>query len=348
MTNPYQEAGVNIEAGYDAVERMKKHVRKTANRGVMGAIGGFGGMVDLSVYELAEPVLVAGTDGVGTKLLLAQEMNQHETIGIDCVAMCVNDVLAQGAKPILFLDYIATGKLDPIVVEQIVAGVAEGCVQAGAALVGGETAEMPDLYAENEYDLAGFTVGVAEKSQLIQADSIQEGDLLIGLPSTGIHSNGFSLVRSLFFKKYTFSLDASFSDYGIDHLGTTLLTPTKIYVNDVLPLLADHLIQGVAHITGGGFYENIPRMLPEHLQAEIHNGTWPVLPVFSLMQELGGYTSQQMFGIFNMGIGLVLAIRKEDLEHVEALFAKANTPFYQIGVVKKRNGDSVVMKEEAE
>lgn len=348
MSNPYQKAGVDVEAGYQAVERMKKHVKRTANKGVMGTLGGFGGLFDLSAYQVKQPVLVSGTDGVGTKLLLAQQLQKHDTIGIDCVAMCVNDVLAQGAKPLLFLDYIATGKLDPSVVEQIVAGVAEGCVQAGSALVGGETAEMPGLYTPEEYDLAGFTVGVAEKDQLIDSASIQEGDVLLGLPSSGIHSNGFSLVRKLFFEEHAFSLDAQISEYGIDHLGSVLLTPTKIYVKDVLPLIEAHLIQGISHITGGGFYENIPRMLPEDLQADIQLGSWPVLPIFSCMQELGGYSTQDMFGIFNMGIGMILAIRKENFAAVTKQLFSTNTPFYQIGQVKKKTAKQVVLKGETE
>ncbi len=348
MSNPYQKAGVDVEAGYQAVERMKKHVKRTANKGVMGTLGGFGGLFDLSAYQVKQPVLVSGTDGVGTKLLLAQQLQKHDTIGIDCVAMCVNDVLAQGAKPLLFLDYIATGKLDPSVVEQIVAGVAEGCVQAGSALVGGETAEMPGLYTPEEYDLAGFTVGVAEKDQLIDSASIREGDVLLGLPSSGIHSNGFSLVRKLFFEEHAFSLDAQISEYGIDHLGSVLLTPTKIYVKDVLPLIEARLIQGISHITGGGFYENIPRMLPEDLQADIQLGSWPVLPIFSCMQELGGYSTQDMFGIFNMGIGMILAIRKENFAAVTKQLSSTNTPFYHIGQVKKKTAEQVVLKGETE
>lgn len=344
MTNAYQAAGVDVEAGYRAVERMQKHVERTKNKGVMGAIGGFGGLFDLSVYQVSEPVLVAGTDGVGTKLLVAQALNKHDTIGIDCVAMCVNDVLAQGAKPVLFLDYIATGHLDPVQVEQIVAGVAEGCYQAGSALVGGETAEMPGLYEENEYDLAGFTVGVAEKAALIDATNIQAGDVLIGLPSTGIHSNGFSLVRKLFFQDHQYALDAELTEFGISHLGEELLTPTKIYVEEMMPLIETGLVRGISHITGGGFYENIPRMLPKGLQAQIEFGSWPILPIFDAMESIGQLAKKEMFGVFNMGIGLVFAVAPEHVASLVEQMKQQGTTHFIIGNVTNQQVEAVEIK----
>ena len=283
MANAYKQAGVNIEAGYEAVERMKKHVQKTARAGVLGSLGGFGGMFDLSALQLKEPVLVSGTDGVGTKLMIAFWMDKHDTIGIDAVAMCVNDIVVQGAEPLFFLDYIACGKAEPEKIEAIVKGIADGCEQAGCALVGGETAEMPGLYSENEYDLAGFTVGACEKSQLITGETIQAGDVLIGLASSGIHSNGYSLVRKVF-------NDWSLLDF-VDELGCTLgeelLKPTKIYVKPILSALKKFQLKGMAHITGGGFIENIPRMLPEGLGAELNEKSWNIPAVFKLLSSHG-------------------------------------------------------------
>ena len=346
MANAYAKAGVDVNAGYEVVDRIKKHVKRTERLGVMGAIGGFGGCFDLSSYPLKEPVLVSGTDGVGTKLLVAIQQNQHQTIGIDCVAMCVNDIVAQGAEPIYFLDYVAVGKNDPEKIEQIIAGVAEGCVQAGAALIGGETAEMPGMYGEEDYDLAGFAVGIVEKSRLITGEAIQPGHLLIGLPSSGIHSNGYSLVRKIFFEQQGFSATEKLPELGGKTLGEELLTPTKIYVSALLPLLEKQLIDGISHITGGGFIENIPRMLPPQTTAEITLGTWPQLPIFEALASYGKIPSAEMYEIFNMGIGMVLAVAPEKKAEVLALLAEQNEAAYVIGHVTEKQEQSVLLQGE--
>lgn len=347
MGNAYSEAGVDVEAGYEVVERIKKHVKRTERIGVMGALGGFGGCFDLSVVEVKEPVLISGTDGVGTKLMIAIQANQHRTIGIDCVAMCVNDIIAQGAEPLYFLDYIATGKNVPDRLEQVVAGVADGCVQAGAALIGGETAEMPGMYNENDYDLAGFAVGIAEKSQLITGEKIKAGDLLIGLSSSGIHSNGYSLVRKIFFENQQFSGDALLPEFNGKTLYEELLTPTKIYVNQLLPLIKKDLLHGVAHITGGGFVENIPRMLPESLAVTVNKGSWPILPVFTALEKYGKIDSMEMYEIFNMGIGMVMAVSPENLMELQSTLAESNEPSYVIGqVIEKTTQDIIFTSEE--
>ena len=308
MAQSYEQAGVNLEAGYEVVRRIKKHVASTERLGVMGNIGAFGGMFDLSALNVKEPVLVSGTDGVGTKLKLAFAMDKHDTIGIDAVAMCVNDVLAQGAEPLYFLDYVAVGANEPAKIENIVAGVAEGCCQAGCALIGGETAEMPGMYTEGEYDIAGFTCGVVEKSQLIDGSKVKVGDVLVGIASSGVHSNGFSLVRKVV------------SDAGLDlhavlpeldaerKLGEVLLTPTRIYVKQVLDVIRNCDVHGVAHITGGGFDENIPRILKPGQGIEVTEGTWEILPVFRMLEKYGKIAHREMFNIFNMGIGMVLAV----------------------------------------
>lgn len=336
--NAYAQAGVDVEAGYEVVERIKKHVKRTERLGVMGALGGFGGMFDLTTTGVKEPVLVSGTDGVGTKLLLAIEADKHDTIGIDCVAMCVNDVIAAGAEPLYFLDYIATGKNIPEKLEQVVAGVAEGCVQANAALVGGETAEMPGMYGENDYDLAGFTVGVAEKSELVTGEKIAVGDILLGLPASGIHSNGFSLVRQVFANT---DLNAERIELDGQKLIDNLLTPTEIYVKTVMPLIKAGVINGISHITGGGFIENIPRMFSDDLAAEIEEGTWEVLPIFNLLEQTGHLKHSEMFEIFNMGIGMVLAVSPENLEQAKALI---NGKCFEIGQIIKRQNAAVVIK----
>lgn len=316
MDNAYSQSGVNVESGYEAVERMKKHIDRTKRPEVMSQVGGFGGLFSLANTKFDKPVLVSGTDGVGTKILLAQQANILDTIGIDAVAMCVNDVLAQGAEPLFFLDYLAVGKNQPAQIEQIVAGVAEGCVQAGAALIGGETAEMPDLYSENEFDLAGFCVGIGDESKLLDTTQVQAGDVLIGLPSSGIHSNGFSLVRKIFFKDHDWQFDSLLAD-GTP-LIEALLTPTKIYVKDVMPLVNQELIHGVAHITGGGFYENVPRMFGDNLTAEIDTFKWELPLIFKTMAELGNIAQDEMFEIFNMGMGMILAVAPEQVEQVIA------------------------------
>ncbi|MBC2083451.1 phosphoribosylformylglycinamidine cyclo-ligase [Listeria welshimeri] len=339
--NAYSKAGVDVEAGYQVVERIKKHVARTERMGVMGALGSFGGMFDLSSLNLKEPVLVSGTDGVGTKLLLAIEADKHDTIGIDCVAMCVNDILAQGAEPLFFLDYIATGKTDPIKMEQIVKGVADGCEQAGAALIGGETAEMPDMYGADDYDLAGFTVGAVEKKKLITEGAVKARDTLIGIPSSGIHSNGYSLVRKIFFKDNDFKLNAEITELDVP-LVEELLKPTRIYVKPVLEVLKKVDVHGITHVTGGGFVENLPRMLTKDLSVKVELGSWPILPIFDVMQKYGQLNELEMYEIFNMGIGMVLAVKKEDVEKTLEVLVQNGEAAYVIGEVTTRENDSVI------
>lgn len=340
MNNAYKQAGVNIEAGYEAVSRMKKHVQKTFRDGVLGGLGGFGGMFDLSSLQLKEPVLISGTDGVGTKLMIAIMMDKHDTIGIDAVAMCVNDIVVQGAEPLYFLDYIACGKADPEKIEAIVKGVADGCVQAGCALIGGETAEMPGMYDESDYDIAGFAVGACEKADLVTGESIQAGDVLIGLASSGIHSNGYSLVRKIFFEKAKMSLDEKVEELGCT-LGEELLRPTKIYVKPVLKGLKQFPIKGLAHITGGGFIENIPRMLPEQLGAQIDENSWDVPPIFTLMEKVGELDRKEMYNIFNMGIGMILAVDSQVAADVIEFFNQEGEKAYKIGVVTSDEGVTI-------
>lgn len=295
-------------------------------------------MFDLSQTGVKEPVLISGTDGVGTKLILAIQYNKHDTIGQDCVAMCVNDIIAAGAEPLYFLDYIATGKNEPEKLEQVVAGVAEGCVQAGAALIGGETAEMPGMYGQDDYDLAGFAVGIAEKSQIIDGSKVASGDVLLGLASSGIHSNGYSLVRRVFANH---TGDEMLPELDGKSLKEVLLEPTRIYVKAVLPLVKEGLVNGIAHITGGGFVENIPRMFSDHLAAEIDETKVPVLPIFQAIEQLGDIDHHEMFEIFNMGIGLVLAVKPENVEHVKALL---DEPVYEIGRIVDKRTERVVIK----
>lgn len=345
MTNAYTKAGVDVEAGYEVVERIKKHVKRTERLGVMGALGGFGGCFDLSVVDVKEPVLISGTDGVGTKLMVAIQENQHETIGIDCVAMCVNDIVAQGAEPLYFLDYIATGKNHPERLEKVVAGVAEGCLQAGAALIGGETAEMPGMYGEDDYDLAGFAVGVAEKSQLIDGQKIATGDVLLGIPSSGIHSNGYSLVRKVFFETAGFTGDTLLPELAPKPLREELLSPTKIYVKALLPLIKNNLVNGIAHITGGGFVENIPRMFPGEHGAEIFLDSWPILPIFTALEKYGEIPSHEMYEIFNMGIGMVLAVSPDKVQTVQDLLQEQGETAYVIGQVNDNQGQAILFRE---
>ncbi|MDG4527093.1 phosphoribosylformylglycinamidine cyclo-ligase [Streptococcus suis] len=336
--NAYAQSGVDVEAGYEVVERIKKHVARTERLGVMGALGGFGGMFDLTKLDVKEPVLVSGTDGVGTKLMLAIQYDKHDTIGQDCVAMCVNDIIAAGAEPLYFLDYIATGKNEPAKLEQVVAGVAEGCVQAGCGLIGGETAEMPGMYGKDDYDLAGFAVGIAEKSQIIDGSTVQEGDILLGLASSGIHSNGYSLVRRVF---ADVSGDALLPELNGRALKDVLLEPTRIYVQQVLPLVKAGLVNGIAHITGGGFIENIPRMFADNLAAEIEEDKIPVLPIFTALETYGQIKHEEMFEIFNMGIGMVLAVSPEQVEKVRELVGEE---VYEIGRIITKEDKSVVIK----
>lgn len=336
--NAYAQSGVDVEAGYEVVERIKKHVARTERLGVMGALGGFGGMFDLTKLDVKEPVLVSGTDGVGTKLMLAIQYDKHDTIGQDCVAMCVNDIIAAGAEPLYFLDYIATGKNEPAKLEQVVAGVAEGCVQAGCGLIGGETAEMPGMYGEDDYDLAGFAVGIAEKSQIIDGSKVQEGNILLGLASSGIHSNGYSLVRRVF---ADVAGDALLPELNGRALKDVLLEPTRIYVQQVLPLVKAGLVNGIAHITGGGFIENVPRMFADNLAAEIEEDKIPVLPIFTALETYGQIKHEEMFEIFNMGIGMVLAVSPEQVEKVRELVGEE---VYEIGRIIAKEDKSVVIK----
>ncbi|WP_078592551.1 phosphoribosylformylglycinamidine cyclo-ligase [Evansella clarkii] len=336
MSKAYESAGVNIEAGYEGVRRIKKHVESTRRPEVLGGLGSFGGLFDLSSFSYKEPVLVSGTDGVGTKLLIAQETGIQDTIGIDAVAMCVNDIVVQGASPLFFLDYLALGKNEPEMVENIVAGIAEGCRQAGCALIGGETAEMPGLYKPEEYDVAGFVVGIAEKSQLFNPQNVQEDDVLIGVASSGIHSNGYSLVRKIVSDNH-YSWNDTFEDSG-KTLGEVLLAPTKIYVKALQPFFSGDRVKAAAHITGGGLIENVPRMLPEGLGAEINTAAWEVPQVFKWLQEKGNLSHEDLYETFNMGIGLVLSVREEDVQYVmDTLHDKGETAFV-IGKVKQGSG----------
>lgn len=339
MSKAYEKAGVNIEAGYEAVQRMKSHVERTARKGIMGTFGGFGGMFDLSSLNYKEPVLISGTDGVGTKLKLAFMTDTHDTIGIDCVAMCVNDIVAQGAEPLFFLDYVAVGKAVPARIEQIVKGVADGCVQSGAALIGGETAEMPGLYEEDEYDLAGFAVGACEKSKIVTGEKIAEGDVLVGIASSGVHSNGYSLVRKIVFEEQGYETDTvveGFEELG--EIGKALLTPTKIYAKPVTEMHQNLNIHGMAHVTGGGFYENLPRMMPEALAVEIDLDSWEVLPIFQFLKEKGQLTDKDLYNVFNMGIGFVLALSQEEAEKAIAIAESHGEKAYTIGRVVKGEG----------
>lgn len=337
MAVSYEKAGVNLEAGYEVVRRIKSHVASTSRLGVMGNIGSFGGMFDLSALGMKEPVLVSGTDGVGTKLKIAFAMDKHDTIGIDAVAMCVNDVLAQGAEPLFFLDYVAVGHNEPAKIEAIVAGVAEGCRQAGCALVGGETAEMPGMYSDGEYDIAGFTTGAVEKSRLIDGSKVKTGDVLVGIASSGIHSNGFSLVRKIF-SDAGLDLKASYPEIDGKVLGEVALTPTKIYVKQVLDVIRNCDVHGVAHITGGGFDENIPRILKEGQGIEIKEGTWEILPIFRLLEKYGKVAHREMFNIFNMGIGMVLAMDASEAEKAISILESHGERASVIGSVTSEPG----------
>lgn len=341
MAQHYEAAGVNLEAGYEVVSRIKSHVKSTARKGSMGGIGSFGGMFDLSALNIKEPVLVSGTDGVGTKLKLAFELDKHDTIGIDAVAMCVNDVLAQGAEPLIFLDYVAIGHNIPAKVEAIVAGVAEGCRQAGCALVGGETAEMPGMYGNGEYDIAGYTTGVVEKSKLIDGSKVKAGDVLVGIPSTGVHSNGFSLVRKIV-ADAGLDLRRVYPELSADKtLGEVLLTPTQIYVKQVLDVIHQLDVHGVAHITGGGFDENIPRILGEGQGIVINEGSWTILPVFCCLEKWGNIPHREMFNIFNMGIGMVLAMDESEAQQTIDILAKHNLHATVIGSIVSGEGVTI-------
>ena len=326
----YKDAGVDVTAGYRSVELMKKDVASTAREEVLDTIGGFGGLFAPKVAGMKKPVLVSGTDGVGTKLKIAFLMDKHDTVGIDCVAMCVNDVICAGAEPLFFLDYIACGKNEPEKIATIVKGVANGCKESGCALIGGETAEHPGLMPEDEYDLAGFTVGMVEEEKILDKNSVMAGDVCIGLASSGVHSNGFSLVRKVFGIDNAAVLDQYREALGAP-LGEVLLTPTKLYVRPVLSLLNKVRVKSIAHITGGGFYENMPRAFGENLSACITKGSWPILPIFDLIQKKGGISEHDMFNTFNMGIGMMIIVAKEDVDAALASLKESNVPAYVIG-----------------
>lgn len=333
----YADAGVDINEGAIAVEKMKKHVKETFTKGVLGGLGGFGGLFELDLENYKKPVLVSGTDGVGTKLKIAILKDQHDTVGIDLVAMCVNDVLVQGAKPLFFLDYIATGKLKSEKIADIVKGVADGCKQSGAALIGGETAEMPGFYSDDEYDMAGFTVGIVEKDKIVDGSKIKTGDVLIGLSSSGIHSNGYSLVRKLFFDKLKFDIDTYIKELD-KTLGEALIVPTRIYVNSVLNILDKVEVNGMVHVTGGGFIENIPRILPKGLGVDIELNSWKMLPIFDYMKEKGNIDIIEMYKTFNMGIGFILIVDKNKVEEILDITKNINEKAYVIGKVTEKEG----------
>ncbi len=331
-SDSYAAAGVDITAGYKAVELMKQHIAKTLTSGVCSDVGGFGGLFELDVTGMTRPVLVSGTDGVGTKLKLAFLMDKHDTVGIDCVAMCVNDIICSGAKPLFFLDYIACGKNFPERIADIVKGVCEGCVQSGAALIGGETAEMPGFYPIDEYDLAGYCTGVVDKSKIIDNKTMQAGDVVIALPSSGVHSNGFSLVRKVFDVENS-DIKTPLAELGGKSIGETLLTPTRIYVKPVLALLEKVKVKGISHITGGGFYENIPRSIPEGLGAKIKKSAVKILPIFELIAKTGNISERDMFNTFNMGVGMSVVVSKEDAELALSILRENGEDAYLIGEI---------------
>ena len=333
-SDAYAAAGVDITAGYRAVELMKKHIASTRTEGVCSDIGGFGGMFELDLTDIKKPILVSGTDGVGTKLRLAFLMDKHDTVGIDCVAMCVNDIICGGAKPLFFLDYIACGKNVPERMEAIVKGVCDGCIQSGAALIGGETAEMPGFYPEDEYDLAGYVTGVVDKDKIIDNDTMEAGDAVIALPSSGVHSNGFSLVRKVFDVENADS-KSPVAELGGKSIGETLLTPTRIYVKPVLQLISEVNVKGISHITGGGFYENIPRSIPDGLCAKIDKASVKVLPIFDLIAKTGGISERDMFNTFNMGVGMSIVVAREDADKALQILQDAGEEPYVIGEIVK-------------
>ena len=334
FSESYKNAGVDITAGYKAVELMKQHIAKTVTAGALSGIGGFGGLFELDLTGINKPVLVSGTDGVGTKLKMAFLMDKHDTVGIDCVAMCVNDIICCGAKPLFFLDYIACGKNVPERIADIVSGVADGCVQSGAALIGGETAEMPGFYPEDEYDLAGFSVGIVDKDKIIDNKAIKSGDVIIALPSSGVHSNGFSLVRKVFDVENS-DIKAPVAELGGKSVGETLLTPTKIYVKPVLALTEEITVKAISHITGGGFYENIPRSIPDGYCAKIEKSAVKVLPIFDLIQKTGSISEHDMFNTYNMGVGMSITVDKNDADKALEILKNAGENAYIIGETVK-------------
>ena len=342
MKLTYKDAGVDTKEGERAVSLMKEHVKKTFNENVLTGLGSFGSLFSLDVAGMKQPVLVSGTDGVGTKLKIAFMMDKHDTVGIDCVAMCVNDVLCQGAKPLFFLDYIATGKVRAEKIADIVKGIADGCSQSGSALVGGETAEMPDFYGEGEYDMAGFSVGIVDKERIITGERIAAGDRIIGIPSSGIHSNGYSLVRKVFFEKMKMGVDEYVDELG-QTLGEALLTPTKIYANACGAELPKFDVKGIVHITGGGFFENIPRILPDDTAAVIDTDAWQIPPIFTYIEKCGNIDRKEMFSTYNMGIGMMMVVDADDAAGVVEALKAAGENAAVIGEIRQRTDDSVVL-----
>lgn len=339
MAINYKDAGVDVDAGQREVDLIKDIVKKTQSKDVLSSIGGFSGLFNLDLEKMKNPVLVSGTDGVGTKVILAHMLDKHDTVGIDCVAMCANDILCQGAKPLFFLDYIATGKLVPEKMSKIVEGVAEGCIQSGASLIGGETAEMPGVYQEEQYDMAGFCVGIVDKDKIIDGSKISKGDIVYGLSSNGIHSNGYSLVRKIVFDVAKLDLNQKYGNLDIT-LGEELLKPTKIYVKEILELLKEVDIKGMSHITGGGFYENVPRMIPDGLCAEIDASVIETPEIFKLLKEWASLKDEDMYATFNMGVGLVFVVSENDKEKVEKFFEKTDLKLYELGQIK--SGDEKI------
>ena len=339
----YAKAGVDITAGYKSVELIKKHIAKTNIKGVISSIGGFGGLFELDLKGIKKPVLLSGTDGVGTTLKIAFLMNKHDTIGIDCVAMCVNDIICVGAKPLIFLDYIACGKNYPEKISEIVKGISKGCVQSNCALIGGETAEMPDFYAKDEYDLAGYSTGIVDKSKIINNSLIKKGDIIIALSSSGIHSNGFSLVRKILNIDNS-NINNVVKELGKKSIGEILLTPTKIYVKPILKLLKKIKVKGISHITGGGFYENIPRCIPNGLCAEIEKNKIKILPIFKYIQKIGNIEERDMFNTFNMGVGMCIIVSKKDAEKTIEILSSCKEDAYIIGKIIE-NKEKIIFKE---
>ena len=340
----YLDAGVDVEAGNQLIKNIKQRVERTFTPGVLGSLGGFSGLYSLAGHNMKEPVLVSSTDGVGTKIRFAVLLNEHHQIGQDCVAMSVNDVVAQGARPLFFLDYIAVGKLDHNHIESIIHGISEACEASGCALIGGETSEMSSFYGDGNYDLAGFAVGIVDRERCVTGESIEAGDIVLGLPSSGLHSNGYSLVRRIVLEHKQLPLDTYIDVLGRT-IGEEVLEPTKLYVKPILPLLEENLVKGMAHITGGSFYDNIPRILPKGLGVMINSDAWPVLPIFRLLQEWGHVESKEMYHTFNMGIGMVLVVKPELVERVVEVLETEHEKVYSIGIVTEGDGEVTIVGE---
>ena len=340
----YLDAGVDVESGNQLIQKIKHRVERTYTPGVLGSLGGFSGLFSLANHSMKEPVLVSSTDGVGTKIRFAVLMNEHHQIGQDCVAMSVNDVVAQGAKPLFFLDYIAVGKLNHNHIESLISGISDACEDCGCALIGGETSEMSSFYGDGNYDVAGFAVGIVDKEQCIMGETIEVGDIVLGLPSSGLHSNGFSLVRHIILERKQLPLDTYIDELGRT-IGEEVLEPTKLYVKQILPLVEAGYVKGMAHITGGSFYDNIPRLLPRGMAVTINSNAWPVLPIFKLLQRWGNLEPKEMYHTFNMGIGMVLVVKPEVVESIVALLHEQGEVVYSIGIVTEGDGEVTIVGE---